>query len=200
MRKVTVPVMLSFVLIASAYGQSGNRHEDSVWVPPAAGTLLGGGYVHSGASKQTARAGLGAESPALRSAIAALDAQSNVAVDGMVLISTAVAMQTKVPVETVRQQHTATGMSYGELLIANTLAGATQKSFDAIVLMKAKSRSWGQLAVTLGVAEKAIIGRAQSATQAITYAQARTNRNRQQRVRELGASQQGNSQAIYPGG
>jgi hypothetical protein len=136
------------------------------------------------ASSKNAAVSLAADSAALRTAIANLDSHSDVELQGFALISTAVSMQTNVPVETVRRQHSITGMSYGELLIANTLAKTSGKSFDAIMAMKSKSRSWGELAGKVGVSEGSIIAKAHSATDSLTFAEAKSERRRQQNVRD----------------
>jgi hypothetical protein len=58
-------------------------------------------------------------------------------------------MQTKVPVRTLVSQQVDTRLSYGELLIANSLAEGSQKSFKEIIAMRIKTKTWGELAMQL---------------------------------------------------
>ena len=51
-----------------------------------------------------------------------------------------------VPVEVLEEQRTRTQLGYGGLMIANSLARETGRSFDEIVAMKQSGMGWGRIA------------------------------------------------------
>ncbi len=124
------------------------------------------------------------ENPALGTAIAKLDARAGTVVDGYTLMAAAVSWQTKVPVEILKKQHTASGLSYGQLLVANSLATGSAKSFDEIMALQARTESWSRLAEKLHVSLHSIVARANTATESITYAEARRKLRREENFKE----------------
>src|SRR4051794_2699999 len=60
--------------------------------------------------------------------------------------ATIVSRETSVPVATLQEQQTRTHLGYGGLLIANSLASETGRSFDEIVAMKTDEHGWGSIA------------------------------------------------------
>ena len=55
-------------------------------------------------------------------------------------------INTNVAATTLEQQKARTGLSFGDLYVAHSLALATGKKFDAIVAQKAGGKSWAQIA------------------------------------------------------
>ena len=159
--------------------------ERTVWVDPKTGSLIGGGYADSGETSIVAKT-LAHEKPAFRNAIDSLDARGGVVARGVGLVPAAVAWQTKVPVRELVAQQAKTGLSYGELLIANSLVSGSEESIKEIVALRNKSRSWGELSLQLHINPDSIVARAQAATNSIVYAEARSNRRREQNMRDAG--------------
>lgn len=64
-----------------------------------------------------------------------------------------------VPVEVLEEQRTRTQLGYGGLMIANSLARETGRSFDEIVAMKQSGMGWGEIARDNGVKLGPIVSR-----------------------------------------
>ena len=175
--------------------------EESVWVPAQTGTLIGGGYARSGSSeKPTTASASSLDHAGLRSAVLALDAQAGKKVEGWELIASAVSIQTGVPVPTLQRQHATTHLSYGELLVANSLAKTSRKSFATIIAMKGKVRGWGELSRQLGVNPDSIAARARTASEQMLYASTRRDRHRDQNIRDAGYQNSTANPGGRPGG
>jgi hypothetical protein len=80
-----------------------------------------------------------------------------------------IAAETHVPPSTLLAQKNATGYGNGELLIANLLARASDRTFEDIVAMR-KTEGWGKLAHDLGLNLGQIVSRAHRAEQAAEHA------------------------------
>jgi len=63
----------------------------------------------------------------------------------------AMSKTTGVPVATLEKEKTRTGLSYGDVFAAHTLAKASGKSFDEIVALKKKGESWDKIASDNGL-------------------------------------------------
>jgi len=183
--------MLGLILLYSGVSaraeqpKSYKNKEATLWVAPPTGSLLGGGFANSGETHIRPKT-IARERPGFRNAIELLDRQGGVTVAGVGLVPTAVAWQTKVPVRTLVSQQVDTRLSYGELLIANSLAEGSQKSFKEILAMRTKTKTWGELAMQLHINPDSIKGRAEAASSSISYAEARRNRRREQNLRDSG--------------
>lgn len=57
-----------------------------------------------------------------------------------------ITINTNVATTTLEQEKARTGLSFGDIYVAHSLALATRKKFDAIVAMKAKGQGWAQIA------------------------------------------------------
>ncbi len=66
--------------------------------------------------------------------------------EGRELVLEQISLETKVPVSTLREEQAKTKFGCGELLIANSLATATGKTFGQIAELKASGEGWGQIA------------------------------------------------------
>jgi len=163
--------------------QTNAPRKTTVYVPPPMGSHLGGGYVSTGEgddNKSTAK--VATENTTLGKAIASLDAKTGTVVDGFALMPTAVSWQTKVPTEVLKKQRASSGLTYGQLLVANSLAAGSGKSFNQILALRAKTRDWTQLAQNLHVNVNSIVARVKAADESVTYAEARRKLRRDQSI------------------
>ena len=159
------------------------------WVDPPIGSLLGRGAVDAGETGVSGResgARLAGDDPALRNAVVKLDNEGATMVEGWTLIANAVAWQTKVPVKTLKQQQSTTGLSYGELLIANSLAAGSNNTFESVLAMKQKTKRWADLAKQLKINPDSITARAHAARESLLFAHSRRNQRRDENLRDSG--------------
>lgn len=136
------------------------------------------------------------EDPAFRKAIDSLDAQSGKVMRGVGLVPAAVSWQTKVPLETLVAQQAETGLSYGELLVANSLAVGSGNSFARILAMRAKTLTWAELSSKLRINPNSLVARAQAAFNSINNAQARFDRRHREAVYGLDVLRMHPSQTV----
>ena len=80
-----------------------------------------------------------------------------------------------VPVDVVEEQRTRTGLGYGGLMIANSLARETGRSFDEIVAMKQSGMGWGRIAQENGVKLGPIVSRLNRADQGFRGVKVKSN-------------------------
>ena len=188
--KLTRAAMIVFLFVGMgttlARAQTTVPRKRTIYVPPPMGSHLGGGFVDSGEADNEATSRLGAmqENANLGKALTRLDAKASKTVEGWSLIATAVSWQTKVPVEVLKKQRSMSGLTYGQLLVANSLASGSGKSFEQILVLRAKSRNWSHLAEDLDISIKSIVGRLDAAGQSIKYAEYRRKIRREQNFKE----------------
>ncbi|MEP6708504.1 MAG: hypothetical protein ABJB32_00045 [Verrucomicrobiota bacterium] len=84
-------------------------------------------------------------------------------------VLTAISEETGVPIRTLESQRAATRYGYGELLIANALAGASNRSFDQIVALRSSGEGWGRIAKDLGLKLGPIVSKAHRADEATLH-------------------------------
>ena len=84
-----------------------------------------------------------------------------------------VSTQVKVPVQTLRQQRSATRWNYGDLLAANALAAGSGKSFQEIKALRATSKGWSDLARKLRIDPAAVAAQLISASASLKKAKTR---------------------------
>ena len=174
----------------------------TVWVDPPTGSLLGRGAINAGDrgdGRSSAATVSAAEKPTFRKALGDLDAQSATVVEGWALIGPAVTWQTGVPLDTLKKQRAATGLSFSELLVANSLASGSGKSFNEIVRMKAKTQTWSQLAQQLNINIDSVSARLRTASESVKYAESRRRQREEQNVNGV-LDQIKNPGKITPGG
>lgn len=182
-----------------ASAQTTAPRKTSVYVPPPMGSHLGGGYVRTGdADNNKSTSKLGPENTTLGKAVANLDAKASTVVDGYSLMPTAVSWQTKVPAEVLKKQRAKSGLSYGQLLVANSLASGSGKTFEQVLALRAKTQDWNQLAANLHVGVNSIMARLKAADESVTYAEARRNLRRDQSIKATDFQRAGRSR--MPGG
>jgi hypothetical protein len=159
----------------------------TVWVEPPTGSLLGRGAIDAGDQgdgRSSAAAVSAAEKPTFRTALGELNAQSATVVEGLALIGPAVAWQTGVSLDILKRQRAATGLSFGELLVANSLAVGSSKSFNEVVRMKAKAQTWSHLAQQLNINIDSVSARLRTASESVKYAESRRKQRREQNIRD----------------
>jgi hypothetical protein len=187
--RASLIVTAAAFLAAPVHAQSSSaKKKRTVWVAPPTGSLLGGGYADAGNtdSSNAAATTLGAnEKSSFRTALGELNTQAGTIVDGYALIIPAVALQTGVPQDTIKKQRAATGMTYGELLVANSMAKGSGKAFNEIVNMRGKEKSWQELSLRLRINIDSITARLKNAAESVKYAQSRKDKSRQQNIGDL---------------
>lgn len=108
----------------------------------------------------------------LERAAAHINAQAKTP-DGQVHVLTKISDQTGVPVATLQTQRSQTGLGYGGLLIANSLASAAGKTFEEIAALKASGQGWGKIAKTHDLKLGPIVSQARHADEALTPTEAK---------------------------
>ena len=146
--------------------QSGKHLDLQVWIDAKVGTLLGGGYTSSYLTNIHAKT-MGKEEPQLREAINNLDGLGMMPVRGFGLVPAAVSWQTDVPIRTLVEQQAETRLSYGELLVANSLAAKSRETFNQILSQRVRSSTWGNLAKQLNVEPEFLVNKANLASERI---------------------------------
>lgn len=106
----------------------------------------------------------------LNQAMRALDARARTDADKK-LVVTAVSQQTQVPEKTLETQLRTSHLSYGQLLIADSLAGASGETLENILARKAKSAGWAALSKELKIAPASIVNRIRNAEKTVRTAQ-----------------------------
>jgi hypothetical protein len=186
LRALTINAAVLGISATLATAQTNVPKKRTIWIPPPMGSHLGGGFVDPGETDNRSTTNLGTfqENTKLGTAVANFDAKSAKTVEGWALIAAAVSWQTKVPVEILKKQRAGTGLTYGQLLVANSLASGSAKSFDQILVLRAKSRNWSQLAKKLHIGIGSIVARLKAADESVQYAEARRKLRREQNFRE----------------
>jgi len=156
----------------------------TIWVSSKTGSHLGGGYTSTYLTNIRAKT-IANEDPKLRNAIVSLDGLGMLPVKGFGLVPAAVAWQSAIPMRKVIQQQADTGLSYGELLMANAIATKSGQPFNEVVASRAKHRTWGEVAEQLGVSPDFIVAKESIAASRIIAADFRT---RQRPPRESGTN------------
>src|SRR5438132_1138601 len=87
--------------------------------------------------------------------------------DGRERVLAAISRETDVPIATLAEQRDRTGLGYGGLFIANSLASATGKTFDEIADLKASGHGWGWIAKQNNIKLGPIVSRAHHADKAL---------------------------------
>ena len=117
------------------------QNERTVWVPPPVGSLLGGGYVRVASD-------IGSnDEPGLVSAINALNAAAGSKQERPFVVS-AVARVSGLSERQVQTQQDQMQLRFGELLAFNTIARNHESKVRELANLKAKGKSWSELAQT----------------------------------------------------
>ena len=109
----------------------------------------------------------------------------------------AVSAQTGVPVVQLVADRRATGLNYGDLLVAESIAVATGKSVQAVVAEQAKGQSWASVARHNRINPASLTARLQTAAEVMhAVAERSYNKQRNQMVSDNYGRMQGNAQAL----
>jgi len=150
----------------SSQAQSSKHLDLQVWIDAKVGTHLGGGYTSSYLTNIHAKT-MGKEDRQLREAINDLDDLGMLAVKGFGLVPAAVSWQTNVPIHTLVEQQAETKLSYGELLVANSLAVRSGQTFHQVISQRVRTSTWGDLAKQLNVEPEFLVTQANLAADRI---------------------------------
>jgi len=131
----------------------------------------------------------------LNQAINSLNARAKTDADKKLVLK-AVSQQTGLPEKTLRSQMSATHLSYGELLAANSIVEGSGKNLNAVLTMK-EGKSWASLSKQLRVDPSSIVNRLHIAENTI---QAGHAGSRAQNTQGAQAGRQGNSYGPQAGG
>lgn len=101
--------------------------------------------------------------------IASLNALGKTPADQQLVLS-AVGQQTRIPEATLQSQMNQTKLSYGDLLVANTIAQTTKQKLDAVIAQK-QGKDWSAVASEHKVDTSGITARLKNATKAVQAAQ-----------------------------
>jgi hypothetical protein len=113
----------------------------------------------------------------------------------------AVSAQTGVPVVQCVADRRATGLNYGDLLVAESIATATGKSVHAVVAEQAKGQSWASVARHNRINPASLTARLQTAAEVMhAVAERSYNKQRRQMVSDNYGRMQGNAQALEQAG
>jgi hypothetical protein len=94
-----------------------------------------------------------------------------------------ISSETNVPVPTLIEQRDRTGLGYGGLFIANSLASATGKTFDEIAAEKASGRGWGWIAKENNVKLGPIVSQARHAEKTLRKDNKQANKQPKRQVK-----------------
>ena len=131
-----------------------------------------------------------------RRAIEALDAQSNKRVAGVDMVAAAVSWQTGVSIPRLKAQQVETGLSYGELLVADSLSIGSGNSFAKILRLRSRTQTWAELSLKLRINPGSLVARVQAASVSINNAAGRYNRRHRETVYGLDVVRVPNSQNV----
>ena len=84
-------------------------------------------------------------------------------------VLTQISRETGVPTDVLAEQRRQTGLGYGGLFIANSLASETGRTFDEIAALKASGHGWGWIAKQYNVKLGPIVSRAHHADKALKH-------------------------------
>ena len=70
---------------------------------------------------------------------------------GPEMVLKSISKSTGVPAATLEKQKAKTGLTYGDIFAAHSIAKASGKSFDQIAALKAKGQTWDKIAEENGV-------------------------------------------------
>jgi hypothetical protein len=175
--KTKVSLLLCFATVISCLhtlAAASPHVEITKWIASPVGSHLGSGYVSTYLTNIHAKT-TRHEDPKLRDAINFLDGLGMTEIHGFGLVPAAVAWQAQTSLREIVAQQAETGLSYGELLVAHTLALESKHDFRDVVAMRSAAPSWGQLAEQLGVSPDRIMVSANAASSRIRLARARSN-------------------------
>ena len=88
--------------------------------------------------------------PTIKQTVASINADASKP-GGPERVVQSISKSTGVPAATLEKQKTSTGMSYGDIFAAHSIAKASGKNFAEIAALKKKGQTWDQIAEANGV-------------------------------------------------
>jgi hypothetical protein len=88
--------------------------------------------------------------PTIKQTIASINADASKP-DGAAKVVKSISKSTGVPAATLESQKTSTGLTYGDIFAAHSIAKASGKNFAELVALKKKGQTWDQIAEANGV-------------------------------------------------
>jgi hypothetical protein len=88
--------------------------------------------------------------PTIKQTIASINADASKP-DGPAKVVQSISKSTGVPAATLESQKASTGLTYGDIFAAHSIAKASGKKFAEIVALKKKGQTWDQIAEANGV-------------------------------------------------
>src|SRR5688572_31386767 len=79
--------------------------------------------------------------------------------DGPAKVVQSISKTTGVPAATLESQKASTGLTYGDIFAAHSIAKASGKKFAEIVALKKKGQTWDQIAEANGRSEERRVGK-----------------------------------------
>jgi hypothetical protein len=173
---LTVTAITILMPVLTSLGEPAKHREITAWKASSTGSHIGSGYASTYLTNIRAKT-TGQDTAQLRRAIDSLDGLGMIQVRGFGLLPAAVAWQSQTSIHELVTEQAATGLSYGELLMAHTLASESKRDLQQVITLRTKTRSWGQLAEQLGVSPEVIVVRTGLASDRIRLADARTRQH-----------------------
>lgn len=88
--------------------------------------------------------------PTIKQTVASINADATKP-DGPAKVVQSISKSTGVPAATLEKQKTSTGLTYGDIFAAHSIAKASGKNFAEIAALKKKGQTWDQIAEANGV-------------------------------------------------
>ena len=143
MHKSCVGLLAALCIVSGS--SSAETNSESVYVPPPVGSHLGGGYASVPKKEIT-----GNDEAALLHAIRKLDAAANTKAERSHVV-TAVSRSTGVSERELQAQQDILQLRFGELCAVNAIARGDSNKVQEIATLKAKGRTWTQIANANGL-------------------------------------------------
>ena len=112
----------------------------------------------------------------LNQGIATLNAQAKTAADKKIVLG-AIAQQTNVPEKTLESQMAATHLTYGELVVANSLAEGSGQAVTNILALK-KGKGWAEVSREVKINPASVIDRLRTTQKVVQMSQTKVNQTK----------------------
>lgn len=100
-------------------------------------------------------------------------------------VLTTISSETGVPVETLKTQHAQTKLGYGELLIANSIASASGKTFAEIAALKASGQGWGEISKSYHIKLGPVVKQAHRTDKALAQEEKKEDKIKEEKIAKI---------------
>lgn len=159
MHKTCAGLLAALSLCILSGSSSAESNSESVYVPPPVGSHLGGGYASVPKKEIT-----GNDEAALLHAIRKLDAASRTKTERPYVV-TAVSRSTGVSERELQAQQDILQLRFGDLCAINAIARGDSNKVQEIATLKAKGRTWTQIANANGLSIATVVQKARNASE-----------------------------------